>query len=132
MSEKGMVMLAKAAVAGAGLGGLSAAISLAMEGWSVDVFEQSDELREDGACIWLGEMALTTLDKLGALAEVLSSGTDVEYWEMIGHDGSIIQSGGPRLGSSGRLHWLPRETAHDAPRRSRGSAILWKMLGNER
>ncbi|WP_318011496.1 MULTISPECIES: NAD(P)-binding protein [unclassified Mesorhizobium] len=105
-------MLGKAAIAGAGLGGLAAATSLAMEGWAVEVFEQGDELREDGACIWLGEMALTTLGRLGALDEVLASGTDVEYWEMIGHDGTVIQSGGPRLGSTGRLHWLPRAELH--------------------
>jgi 2-polyprenyl-6-methoxyphenol hydroxylase-like FAD-dependent oxidoreductase len=44
-------------IAGAGIGGLSAALALALEGFSVEVFERASAIREVGAGIQLGPNA---------------------------------------------------------------------------
>jgi 2-polyprenyl-6-methoxyphenol hydroxylase-like FAD-dependent oxidoreductase len=62
-----------ALVVGAGIGGLAAALALARKGISSTVLEQADELLEIGAGIQLAPNALRVLDRLGVLAEVLTS-----------------------------------------------------------
>jgi 2-polyprenyl-6-methoxyphenol hydroxylase-like FAD-dependent oxidoreductase len=59
-----------AIVAGAGVGGLSAAIGLAMKGWSVDVYERSASVREIGAGIFIKGNGLRVLDALGVLDQI--------------------------------------------------------------
>ena len=53
------------AVAGAGLGGLTAALALIDRGFEVTVFEQSSELREVGAGVQLGPNAMRVYAALG-------------------------------------------------------------------
>jgi salicylate hydroxylase len=53
------------AVAGAGLGGLTAALALLQRGFDVSVFEQSNELREVGAGVQLGPNAMRVFAALG-------------------------------------------------------------------
>jgi salicylate hydroxylase len=53
------------AVAGAGLGGLTAALALLDRGFDVTVFEQSNELREVGAGVQLGPNAMRVYAALG-------------------------------------------------------------------
>ncbi len=53
------------AVAGAGLGGLTAALALLNRGFDVKVFEQSSELREVGAGVQLGPNAMRVYAALG-------------------------------------------------------------------
>jgi len=53
------------AVAGAGLGGLTAALALIDRGFDVTVFEQSSELREVGAGVQLGPNAMRVYAALG-------------------------------------------------------------------
>jgi salicylate hydroxylase len=53
------------AVAGAGLGGLTAALALIAKGFDVSVFEQSSELREVGAGVQLGPNAMRVYAALG-------------------------------------------------------------------
>jgi 2-polyprenyl-6-methoxyphenol hydroxylase-like FAD-dependent oxidoreductase len=52
-------------VAGAGIGGLAAALALARQGFSVTVFEQAAELGEIGAGVQLGPNAFAAFDALG-------------------------------------------------------------------
>jgi 2-polyprenyl-6-methoxyphenol hydroxylase-like FAD-dependent oxidoreductase len=59
-----------AIVGGAGVGGLSAAIGLAINGWSVDVYERSSSVREIGAGIFIKGNGLRVLDALGVLDQV--------------------------------------------------------------
>ena len=63
---------AKVIVAGAGIGGLTAAIALRRAGFEVTVFERTAELREVGAGLLLAANAQKALGKLG-LAEAISS-----------------------------------------------------------
>ena len=53
------------AVAGAGIGGLTAALALIDKGFDVTVFEQSNELREVGAGVQLGPNAMRVYRALG-------------------------------------------------------------------
>ena len=52
-------------VAGGGIGGLAAALSLARQGYSVKVMEQSAQIGEIGAGIQLGPNAFSAFDALG-------------------------------------------------------------------
>ena len=52
-------------VAGGGIGGLSAALALARQGYAVQVLEQAQELGEIGAGIQLGPNAFHAFDALG-------------------------------------------------------------------
>ncbi|HYC36597.1 MAG TPA: FAD-dependent monooxygenase [Usitatibacter sp.] len=52
-------------IAGAGIGGLVAALCLLREGFDVDVFEQAPELREVGAGLWLSANGIRVLAHLG-------------------------------------------------------------------
>ncbi len=59
-----------AIIIGAGIGGLTAALTLLRTGWKVQVFEQASELREVGAGIQISPNATRLLHRLG-LAEPL-------------------------------------------------------------
>ena len=58
----------RALVVGAGIGGLAAALALARQGFSVDVFERAPALQEFGAGLQLTPNATRALERLGALA----------------------------------------------------------------
>ena len=66
----------KIAIVGAGLGGLTAALSFIKRGFEVTVFEQASELRELGAGVQLGPNAVGVLYHLG-LEKILSAHTFV-------------------------------------------------------
>jgi 2-polyprenyl-6-methoxyphenol hydroxylase-like FAD-dependent oxidoreductase len=59
-----------AIVGGAGVGGLSVAVGLAIKGWSVDVYERSTSVREIGAGIFIKGNGLRVLDALGVLDQI--------------------------------------------------------------
>ncbi len=58
-------------IAGAGLGGLAAAVALLQEGFEVALFEKSDELREVGAGLSVWPNATRVLKRLGLLEDAL-------------------------------------------------------------
>ena len=60
------------AVVGAGVGGLTSALSLSRQGHSVRVFENGSELREIGAAASPWPNALAALDRVGIEGDVLS------------------------------------------------------------
>lgn len=64
LSSKGPVV-ANAVVAGAGLGGLTAALALAQAGWQVRVLERAPQLGEVGAGVALARNGLAVLRALG-------------------------------------------------------------------
>ena len=72
-------------IAGAGIGGLTAALSLLKRGFDVQVFEQASALREVGAGLQLSPNALRALYQLG-LCEALSriavepAGKEIRLW----------------------------------------------------
>lgn len=52
-------------IAGAGMGGLTLAAALLQKGFDVDVYEQSTELREVGAGLWISANGRKVLDEIG-------------------------------------------------------------------
>lgn len=71
-------MTGRAEVVGAGLAGLSAAAALARRGWKVTVHERSPVLREIGAGLFLKENGLRTLEDVGVMEDVATSGVRLE------------------------------------------------------
>jgi salicylate hydroxylase len=72
-------------IAGAGIGGLTAALALQKRGYRVQVFEQAAELREVGAGLQLSPNALRALYRLGlepALGALASepAGKEIRLW----------------------------------------------------
>jgi salicylate hydroxylase len=65
----------RVALVGGGLGGLTAAITLARNGFDAHVFEQADRLREVGAGIGLSPNALNVLRALGVEDDVKRLGS---------------------------------------------------------
>ena len=60
----------RAVVAGAGIGGLTAAVALRRRGWDVTVVERTPALEPAGAGLGLGPNALHALDAIGLGGEV--------------------------------------------------------------
>src|SRR5438045_2220976 len=59
-------------IAGAGMGGLTLAIALLQKGCDVDIYEQSPELREVGAGLWISANGSRVMADLG-LKEALQA-----------------------------------------------------------
>jgi len=98
-------------IAGAGLGGLTAATALAGRGWSVRVHEKARELREIGAGIYLWENALRALEDVGAYPEVAAGGEHIRSPELRDHRHRLLQREWLR---DGRLITIPRRSLHGA------------------
>ena len=66
-----------AEIAGAGIGGLTAAAGLALRGWTVRVHEKAPELRDIGVGTSVWANGHHSLAAIGALDEVLQNGTKI-------------------------------------------------------
>lgn len=81
------------AVAGAGIGGLTAAISLAKRGFNVNVYEQATDFHEIGAGIQLSPNAIHVLRQLDVEEDVLRCGIEPEAIDIrVAHDGDMLAS----------------------------------------
>jgi salicylate hydroxylase len=104
----------KVAVIGAGIGGLTAALSLRSAGFAVEVYEQAPELTEVGGGINMGPNATRVLRRLG-LAEGLDregvrpAGTHQRRWR----DGHTLQRA-PLNPLCEELYGAPHMTLHRA------------------
>ncbi|WP_436520996.1 FAD-dependent monooxygenase [Actinoplanes sp. HUAS TT8] len=102
--------MARVAVIGSGIGGLSAAIALRAKGFEVDVYDQASELSEIGAGVSLGGSGMRVLDALGlgpAVREASANLHRIEFHHWLSGDifyqhpmGSWYEQrfGGPFLG----------------------------------
>jgi salicylate hydroxylase len=61
-------------IAGAGVGGLTAALALAQRGFIVEVFEQASELREVGAGVLITPNGMRVFQELGIADQILEVG----------------------------------------------------------
>jgi salicylate hydroxylase len=83
----------RALIAGAGIGGLTAAIALARIGFDVAVFERAERLAEVGAGLQLTPNATRVLDKLDLLAPLARRAMAPRAIRILrGHDGGEIVS----------------------------------------
>ena len=83
---------AKVIVAGAGIGGLTAAIALRRAGLEVSVFERAAELGEVGAGLLLAANAQKALAKLGLANAVARLGTPASAGEVRSWRGEVLAS----------------------------------------
>ena len=82
----------KVVVAGAGIGGLTAAIALRRAGFEVAVFERTVELREVGAGLLLAANAQKALGQLGLARAVARLGTPASAGEVRSWRGEVLMS----------------------------------------
>ncbi|HEV2743355.1 MAG TPA: FAD-dependent monooxygenase, partial [Rubrobacter sp.] len=85
-----MRVSAKVAVAGAGIGGLSAAIALRRAGFEVVVLERTPELGAVGAGLLLAANAQKALGRLGLAQEVAGLGTPASVVEIRSWNGGAL------------------------------------------
>jgi len=84
-------MKRSAAIVGAGIGGLAAAVALQRRGWRVRVFERAASPRELGFALLLAPNAMLALDALGVAGTIAAGGVVVANGEMRRADGSILR-----------------------------------------
>ena len=86
-----MNMARTALIVGAGIGGLSAAISLRKAGWNVGVFERAASVRELGFALLVAPNAMAALRELGVAEVVLARGVAPARGEARRMDGTILK-----------------------------------------
>ncbi|WP_299452909.1 FAD-dependent monooxygenase [uncultured Pigmentiphaga sp.] len=69
-------------IAGAGIGGLAAALALLRRGFDVEIYEQAEELREVGAGVQISPNGSRVLANLGVLEEVRATSCETEGKEI--------------------------------------------------
>jgi len=80
-----------ALVAGAGIGGLAAAISLRRQGWNVRVYERAQGPNDLGFALALAANAMNALDELGAAVAIRSAGFVPRRGELCGAGGRVLK-----------------------------------------
>jgi 2-polyprenyl-6-methoxyphenol hydroxylase-like FAD-dependent oxidoreductase len=83
----------KAIVAGAGPGGLTAAIALRAAGWDVAVFERAEQLEPVGAGLALYHNAVRALGTLGLADALAGAGVPIDRAELRTWRGEILTEG---------------------------------------
>ena len=69
----------KVLIAGGGIGGMAAALSLLRRGYDVEVYEQAPELGEVGAGVQISPNGSRALDALGLAGFEIQQPEDVEF-----------------------------------------------------
>ena len=80
-----------AIVCGGGIAGLSATIALAMKGWSVDVYESGNAIREIGSGIFIKGNSLRVLEHFGLRDEIRREGVVLKEARTLSKDGQLLQ-----------------------------------------
>ena len=96
-----------AEISGGGIGGLTLGALLARQGWRVRVHEQSPEIREAGAGIYIKNNSLEVLENLGVMERIMAGGTRLERAQIRFANGDIRQE--RKLAGSSRVHTFPRQ-----------------------
>ena len=84
-------MVRTALIVGAGIGGLSAAISLRQAGWNVRVYERSASVRELGFALLVAPNGMAALGELGVADVVLARGVAPTRGEARRMDGTVLK-----------------------------------------
>ncbi|KAA1176775.1 salicylate hydroxylase [Rhizobium tropici] len=104
----------RAAIIGAGIAGLTAALALARHGMESDIFEQAEALTEVGAGLQISPNASRILDTLGVLDALRSVWLEPEEVQLVS-GASLRQIASVPCGNFARQRWgAPYGTAHRA------------------
>jgi salicylate hydroxylase len=92
-------------IVGAGIGGLSCALSLLRRGYEVDVYEQAREIKEVGAGVQLSANGTRALSELGVLTDLLevsceAAGKEIRLWNT-GQSWKLFDLGGVSIETYG-------------------------------
>ncbi len=101
-------------IAGAGLGGLAAAVAFASRGWKTRVWEQAPQLREIGAGIYVWENGLRVLDALGVLDRALATAQPIHQFQVRDERLGLVEQFEYEHGPAERLFTMLRPTLHAA------------------
>jgi salicylate hydroxylase len=98
------------AIAGAGIAGLTTALSLLQRGWKVDVYEQASQLAEVGAGLQISPNGTRVLQSLGlepALQSVVcqAQGKEIRMWNT-GQRWKLFDLGDDCLSRFGAPYWM--------------------------
>lgn len=85
-------MSAKIAIVGAGIGGLSLALSLQRQGFTITIFERSPQIRAVGAGMTLWPNATRILQELGILQEILPGSLPLQKLEVKHRSGRVLMT----------------------------------------
>jgi salicylate hydroxylase len=104
----------KILIAGAGLGGLTAAACLLKQGFDVEIYEQAPQLGEVGAGIQISANAARVMRHIGALERIVQTGvTPEEYRFRTYQEGDVLQTIPLGTGYVAK-HGVPYVTIHRA------------------
>lgn len=103
-----------AEIAGGGIGGLSSAMMLAKQGWTVRVHERSPEIRELGAGIYIKNNAIEVLEECGVFERLAPQGVRLERAQHVDRDGNLMQD--RALVGASRVYVFARQVLIDALR----------------
>jgi outer membrane protein OmpA-like peptidoglycan-associated protein len=110
-----------AIIVGAGIGGLSAAISLSRAGWRVSVFEQAETLVPMGAALSLWPNAIDALDSLGLHDALRAISEPVD-------EVAVAEPGGTRIAAFRVSQCLPGRTGLMVTRSDLQAILLAGLL----
>ena len=81
----------KAIICGGGIAGLGAAIGLARNAWSVDIYERSTTIREIGAGIFVKGNALRVLESFGVIDAIRGDCVALAEARTLDREGRLLQ-----------------------------------------
>jgi 2-polyprenyl-6-methoxyphenol hydroxylase-like FAD-dependent oxidoreductase len=82
----------KGIIIGAGIGGLTTALALMKKGFDVTIYEQSVEVKEMGAGIWIAPNGLKVFDDLGISKDIIDAGKTLEKISVVDINGKLIST----------------------------------------
>jgi 2-polyprenyl-6-methoxyphenol hydroxylase-like FAD-dependent oxidoreductase len=82
----------KGIIIGAGIGGLTTAFALLKKGIDITIYEQSKEINEVGAGIWIAPNGMKVFDYLGISQDILKAGKTLEKINVVDLNGKSISA----------------------------------------